>query len=798
MANDRTQYIKVKWQVEGVEDATRQVKGLTDEEKALLAEFRKVNSESKKANDTIQNESKKSSNEVKKLGNSFGGLGSSIKSAIGIMAGFFAISKIQQLATDVINVTGEFQRLEAVLTNTLGSQSAAQRALLNIQNFAAVTPFGVTELASAYVKLANQGFKPTTNELRKLGDLAASTGKSFDQLTEAIIDAQTGEFERLKEFGIRASKEGDKVKFTFKGVEEQVDFTSASIQKYILSLGELEGVSGSMAAISQTLEGQLSNLGDSFDQLFLAIGDRAAGSISRTIELIAELVDKTTELIRPLEDNIRIGLNDSIGEYMKTVQEGIDNLAKSVSKNELKDALAAQQESLIEELREGWLQAQDIAVNYENSINSGIIAQIKAAWGIRTTDSVLEKLVETQVKYEEQIKAVNDVYSEYIKSLEKTNEVKKKTQKELDKLFNKRLEDLNKLESIAVREKKLEYDKEKEIYDVRIEFNNKKLALIKEFNKQSETIFKEYSFREKEIEREKQDFLIKKSIKWASDYSKAMIDIMDKEDKKREESLNKAKTWAAMYSQAMVKASEEAKQITQESVNLMTDIFNGFHSHNIDSINREVSALGEARDRELEQFKDSKEAQEQITKRYNEREKSLKRQAAISEKNNALFNIAISTAQNIAKAAPNVALMALAGASGAAQAALVQARPIPYNKGTKRVPGVGNKDTVPAILTPGEAVLPADKNKQYGPAFAAMFDGSIPASVLNNFVLNYGKIKGRMASDSTSMYNRQLDDINRSIKGLKTANINLDKNGFTSFMKGSTSKTTIANNYFNR
>ena len=52
---------------------------------------------------------------------------------------------------------------------------------------ASKTPFAVVELTQAFVKLANQGFRPTTDELRKLGDLASSTGKQFDQLAEAII-----------------------------------------------------------------------------------------------------------------------------------------------------------------------------------------------------------------------------------------------------------------------------------------------------------------------------------------------------------------------------------------------------------------------------------------------------------------------------------------------------------------------------------------------------------------------------------------------------------------------------------
>ena len=34
-------------------------------------------------------------------------------------------------------------------------------------------------------------------------------GKDLSQMIEAVADATTGEFERLKEFGIKAGKEGD-------------------------------------------------------------------------------------------------------------------------------------------------------------------------------------------------------------------------------------------------------------------------------------------------------------------------------------------------------------------------------------------------------------------------------------------------------------------------------------------------------------------------------------------------------------------------------------------------------------
>jgi TP901 family phage tail tape measure protein len=52
--------------------------------------------------------------------------------------------------------------------------------------------------------------------------------------------------------------------------------------------------------------------------------------------------------------------------------------------------------------------------------------------------------------------------------------------------------------------------------------------------------------------------------------------------------------------------------------------------------------------------------------------------------------------------------------------------PKKYNKGIVIVPGSGNKDTVPAMLTPGEAVIPADMTQKYGALIEGMIAGNIP------------------------------------------------------------------------
>jgi len=235
---------------------------------------------------------------INKSNKSVNSFSSNLAKVGGVIAGAFAVDKIMEFGGAVIETTSAFQRFESVLTNTLGSKSQARKALDMITEFAATTPFSVVELTDSFVRLANQGFKPT-------------------------FDAQVGEFERLKEFGIRAEKQGDQVTFTFKNVKTQVDFTSDAIQNYILSLGDLQGVSGAMVGISKTLGGQISMLGDAFDTLKNEIGEALMPILSTAIDKFRSLFESITRLLNPQ----KALLND-----FKATKKQLDEMNSSTEK----------------------------------------------------------------------------------------------------------------------------------------------------------------------------------------------------------------------------------------------------------------------------------------------------------------------------------------------------------------------------------------------------------------------------------------------------------------------------------
>lgn len=197
---------------------------------------------------------------------------------------------------EVIAVRGEFQKFEAVLTNTLGSRSAALIALARINEFAKSTPFGVSELTNAFIKLANRGVEPTIKEMRAIADLSATLGKDFDQVVEALLDINNPE--RWKEIGIKAETAGDKVSLSFRNTTIEVDRTVRGVTDAVVALGQLNGVAGSTEAISRTLAGQTSNLNDSWEQLLNTIGKGNEGVLFETVSLLSRAIDLANDLLK--------------------------------------------------------------------------------------------------------------------------------------------------------------------------------------------------------------------------------------------------------------------------------------------------------------------------------------------------------------------------------------------------------------------------------------------------------------------------------------------------------------------
>lgn len=197
--------------------------------------------------------------------------------------------------TKLTNVTREFDVLNAQLITATGNAKNASIAFEAIQDFAANTPYDLGQVTDSFTKLVNLGLTPSEAALTSYGNTASAMGKDLNQLIEAVADAATGEFERLKEFGIKTKSEGDNVSFTFRGVTTTVGKNAAEIEGYLQDLGNNE-FAGAMAQRLDTLDGAISNLGDEWNKLWLNVSDQGIGdviedSVRIAIDILGDLND---------------------------------------------------------------------------------------------------------------------------------------------------------------------------------------------------------------------------------------------------------------------------------------------------------------------------------------------------------------------------------------------------------------------------------------------------------------------------------------------------------------------------
>jgi hypothetical protein len=200
------------------------------------------------------------------------GLTSSFKRMVGpLVATAGAVAAL----TKLVSVNRQFGILNASLITATGSAQGAKVAFGALEDFAANTPYDLAQVTDSFTKLVNYGLTPSERALTSYGNTASAMGKDLNQMVEAVADAVTGEFERLKEFGIKSSKQGDEVAFTFRGITTTVKNNSQEIEGYLTKMGE-NNFGDAMANRMKTLDGAISNLGDTYDALFRQIGDSGA------------------------------------------------------------------------------------------------------------------------------------------------------------------------------------------------------------------------------------------------------------------------------------------------------------------------------------------------------------------------------------------------------------------------------------------------------------------------------------------------------------------------------------------
>lgn len=217
------------------------------------------------------------------------------------LAGAFAI---KELVSKIATVRGEVQQLEVAFRTMLGSVSQADELLQQLVRTAAITPFGLEDVANGAKQLLAYGLEAEkVNEtLIRLGDIAAGLSVPLNDLVYLYgttmaqgrlytqdLNQFTGRgipmiSELAKQFGVAESKVKELVEAGKVGFPE--------VQKVIESLTDEGGkFGGLMEEQSKTITGQISNIEDAVFMMFNEIGQQSEGIINSTLSGVSYMIE---------------------------------------------------------------------------------------------------------------------------------------------------------------------------------------------------------------------------------------------------------------------------------------------------------------------------------------------------------------------------------------------------------------------------------------------------------------------------------------------------------------------------
>lgn len=152
----------------------------------------------------------------------FSGIKNSVKSLTKTVAAaasaYVGVQAFKSIGTAAIESASSLESYRSTLNVVLKDEKRAAETMRWAVDFANSTPFETDSIVEATVRLASYGVD-YKDHMASIGDMAGVMNKDIMQAVEAVADAQTGELERMKEFGITKAMIAEKAGEMYRGVE---------------------------------------------------------------------------------------------------------------------------------------------------------------------------------------------------------------------------------------------------------------------------------------------------------------------------------------------------------------------------------------------------------------------------------------------------------------------------------------------------------------------------------------------------------------------------------------------------
>lgn len=295
-----------------------------DEEKAALFGLTQEQANARLSVKKLRDEYALYQNDGKQVVETNNGIAISWKKALAVIGGTAAIKKF---ISDLVNVRGEFQKTQMSFETMLGSKEKADKLMAQMVETSAKTPFDLQGVANGAKQLLAYGTEAenVNDTLIRLGNIASglsiplgdmvylygttqTQGRLFTQDVRQFMGRGVP---LVKELAAMLGKTEEEINKMVTAGQIGFSQVEAVIKKMTDEGGKFYNL---MQKQSETLSGQISNLGDAWDRMLNSIGEDTQGLTSKTISMTTSAVENYESV-----GKILVGLITTYGAYRTAV-----------------------------------------------------------------------------------------------------------------------------------------------------------------------------------------------------------------------------------------------------------------------------------------------------------------------------------------------------------------------------------------------------------------------------------------------------------------------------------------------
>lgn len=220
------------------------------------------------------------------------------------LAGIFTVAAAKSFVTELINVRGEFQQLEIAFGTILQSKEKANALMAEVVQLAARTPFSLTDAAQGAKQLLAYGTasQDVVKTLKMIGNVASGVSAPLNDIIYLYGTLQASgrvtqmDINQFAGRGIPIYQAlADVTGKNTTAIKDMVSAGKIGFPEIQAAFERMTGAGGQfynlMEAQSKSLTGQISNLGDAWEQMLNNIGKSQEGVLSDGIAGVASLVE---------------------------------------------------------------------------------------------------------------------------------------------------------------------------------------------------------------------------------------------------------------------------------------------------------------------------------------------------------------------------------------------------------------------------------------------------------------------------------------------------------------------------